>query len=76
MPMRNELPVRTTRWSEDPPRQSSGFSLIRDDSNRDLPAFVIFGVCTLIATIGLTATVYAAYNYPTFGAAVVMLGQY
>jgi hypothetical protein len=75
MPMRTELPVRTTRWSEDP-RQSSRFSSIRDDSNRDLPALVVFGVCALIAAIGLMATVYAAYNYPTFGAAVVLLGQY
>lgn len=76
MPMRNELRASATRWSEDLPRESSRFSSVPEKSNRDLPTIVVFCVCGFIFTVGLIATVYAAYNFPSFGAVLTLLGQY
>ncbi len=76
MPMRNELRASATRSSEDPPRQSSRSSSVPDKSSRGLSTAVVFCMCGLISTVGLIATVYAAYNFPTFGAVLALLGQY
>ena len=76
MPMRNELTACAPRWSGDRSQEGSGFSSIPDKSNRDLHAVVILCVCGLISTVGLVATVYAASNFPSFGAVLVLLGQY
>jgi hypothetical protein len=75
MPMRNELAARAPRWSEDRSHEGSGFSSIPGKSSRDLSA-VVFCVCGLISTVGLLATVYAAYKFPSFGAVLTLLGQY
>ncbi len=76
MPMRNELTARAPRWSEDRSHEGSGFSSVPDKSSRDLPAVAVLCVCGLISTVGLIATVYAAHNFPSFGAALALLGQY
>jgi hypothetical protein len=74
--MRNELTARAPRWSEERPHESSRFSSIPEKRSRDLHAVVVFCVCGLISIVGLMATVYAAYNFPSFGAALALLGQY
>jgi hypothetical protein len=76
MPMRNELTARAPRWSEDRSHEGSRFSPVPEKRSRDLHAVVVFCVCGLISTIGLMATIYAAYHFPTFGAALALLGQY
>jgi hypothetical protein len=76
MPMRNELTARAPRWSGDRPHESSRFSPAPEKRSRDLSAVVVFCVCGLISIVGLTATVYAAYHFPSFGDALALLGQY